>query len=247
MDAVAGEGYRDRGQIDPGTEGGFSRLRLQTAELAKLEKFYRKTMGWAVEKDAGKLSVQAGATRIEFSKAPQGERPYYHIAWAIPSNRFEQGKAWLQERLKLLQGPDGRDEYHFTYARRRAVFFPDPAGNILELVARDDVGDKQHGRFTRDSILWVNHAGLTVTDMDAAIGSIRRELGLQTRGRPSPTFTTLGDGNRHVLLVPTGRLWLPEMNREAEIFPAELTLRGAQRAELEIEGHPYRVVMERRP
>lgn len=181
---------------------------------------------------------------MRFDPTPADDEPYYHLAWAIPSNKFETGKEWLAERTPILRHSDGRDEFHFRTANRRAVYFADPAGNVLELIARDDLGDTASGSFGLRDLLYLNHAGLVVDDIDTAMWQIRDALGLSPTARPLPTFTKLGDAHRHVVLVPRERLWLPEMNRGAEVFAAEVVLHGPEEAEIEIEGLPYRVAIE---
>ncbi len=224
-----------------GTERGVLRATFLATRLDAMQAFYGRTMGWPVARVGTSLRVQTGGTELLFEPTPEDDTPYYHLAWAIPSNKFELGKAWLAKRLPLLRHPDGREEFHFTTARRRAVYFADPAGNILELIARDDLGDHRDGPFSLADLLYVNHVGLVVADMMAAIRNISQSLGLQPTAPPRPTFTKLGDVHRHVVLVPQDRLWLPEMNRGAEVFGAEVVLHGPQPARMELAGHPYRI------
>lgn len=227
-----------------GTEGGILRARLLATRLDEMAAFYADVMGWDVERQGPSLRVAAGGTRLRFDPAPGDDAPFYHVAWAIPTNKFEAGKAWLAERTPLLKDPDGRDTFHFRRANRRAVYFEDPAGNILELIARDDLGDTAPGVFGLADLLYVNHVGLVVVDMDAAIGQLTRALGLEPTAPPLPTFTKLGDAYRHVVLVPERRIWIPEMKRAAGIFEAEVVMHGPAAAAVELEGLPYRVAVE---
>ncbi len=230
-----------------GTEGGILRARFLATRLDAMRKFYGETMGWPVERVGASLRVRAGGTELRFDPTTHEDAPYYHVAWAIPSNKFELGKAWLAARLPLLVHPDGRDEFHFPSVRRRALYFADPAGNVLELIARDDLGDRAEGAFGLGDLLYVNHVGLVVDDMDATIHSIRGSLGLEPTAPPTSTFTKLGDAYRHVVLVPRNRLWLPEMNRGAEVFAADVVMHSPETAELELEPLPYRISLAPTP
>jgi len=217
-----------------GTDRGILKLRLQAADLDALARFYTERIGWPISRVGSSLKVRAGGTDLRFDPAPQGTAPYYHIAWAIPSNKFEIGKLWLSERLPLLRGANGQDEFHFKSANRRAVYFADPADNILELIARDELGDTAPGPFSLADVLYVNHVGLVVNDMETAISAIRGPLGLEPKGTPQRTFATLGDSYRHLTLVPTQRPWLPERERGAKIFKSEVVLHGPQDKTLEL-------------
>lgn len=230
--------------VATGTERGILRLEMLATRLDAMAAFYGKTMGWPVRRSGTALEIQAGGTEIAFTPTPEDDAPFYHVAWAIPSNKFEAGKAWLATRTPLLRRPDGRDEFHFRYARRRAVYFADPAGNVLELIARYDLGDVAGGPFGLDDLLYVNHAGLVVDDMDAAIATIGDRLGLEPTAPPKPTFTKLGDVYRHLVLVPKDRLWLPEMNRGAKVFATEVVMHGPRPASMTLEGLPYRISIE---
>ncbi len=46
-----------------------------------------------------------------------------------------------------------------------------------------------------------------------------------------------------MVLVPKGRLWLPEMNRGAEVFAAEVVMHCPQPAALAFDHLPYRIAI----
>lgn len=231
-------------QAAAGTERGILKVKMLAPRLDAMTDFYAGTMGWPVSRVGSSLRVRAGGTELRFEEAPEGLAPYYHVAWAIPSNKFEIGKAWLYGRLPLLKNSDGHDEFHFKSVNRRAVYFADPASNILELIARDDLGDVAEGPFGLADVLYVNHVGLVVDNMDETIVAINDSLGLLPTAPPQPSFTTLGDRYRHLTLVPKQRLWLPERQRGAEVFATEVVLHGPRAGVYEPGNLPYRVAIE---
>jgi catechol-2,3-dioxygenase len=176
-----------------------------------MARFYGEAMGFGVDASPQALTVEAGGTRLHFEPAAEGQRPIYHVAWAIPENKLAPAKAWLAARTALLVHPDGRDEFHFRTVNRHAVYFADPAGNVLELIARHNLDDGAAGPFTLADVLYVNHAGLVVDDLPGAVRDLETGLGLGLRADPTPDFAQLGDEHRHVVLVTRKRLWLPEM------------------------------------
>ena len=226
------------------TRRGILQLRLQAFRLREMQKFYANTIGFEAELSKDRLQVQAGGTVIQFDEISvkgfsAANLPHYHIAWAIPASKFAKAKAWLVDRTPLLRHSDGRDEFHFRYAKRRAVYFADPVGNILELIARDEMPDKSPGDFVLADILYVNHIGLVVDDMTTAIEQIRQSLGLELTAEPSPNFATLGDVHRHLTLVTRKRLWLPEFKLAANVFKTEAVLHGEGSKKFEFEDYPY--------
>jgi len=223
------------------TARGILSLRLQAPDLPAQAHFYGKVMGFPIDRATDRLVVQTGGTELHFAPAADGERPIYHVAWAIPANLLPEAKAWLAARTPLLRHPDGRDEFHFRSIRRRAVYFSDPAGNVLELISRELLDDRQQGPFALRHILYVNHAGLVVDDLPAAIRDLKRELGLVLRSEPTPSFVQLGDEHRHLVLVTRKRLWLPEHKVPAGVFATGIVLHGAPDRTLELAEYPYRV------
>jgi catechol-2,3-dioxygenase len=227
--------------------GGIRELRLQAPRLGEMAAFYDGVLGFPVSRRGSALEVQAGGTRLIFDPVAEPEdpldNPVYHVAWAIPENKFAAAKAWLAERTPLLRHPDGRDEFHFRSAHRHGVYFADPAGNVLELIARHDLGDARPGGFGLDDILYVNHAGLVVDDLSAAIRRIESGLGLELVAEPTENFAKLGDAHRHLVLVTRERLWLPEFRVPARIFPISATLAGAVPREVELAPYPYRIAI----
>ncbi len=226
------------------TRRGILQLRLQGFKLREMQEFYANTIGFAVELSTGRLQVQAGGTVIQFDEISEKgfsatDLPHYHIAWAIPQSKFAKAKAWLADRTPLLRHRDGRDEFHFRRARRRAVYFADPMGSILELIARDDMPDKSPGDFALADILYVNHIGLVVDDMTTAIEQIGHSLGLELTAEPSPNFVKLGDAHRHLTLVTRNRLWLPEGKLAANVYKTEAVLHGERSKRFVFENYPY--------
>ncbi|NIR73200.1 hypothetical protein GWO43_07885 [candidate division KSB1 bacterium] len=230
------------------TKRGIIQLRLNSGYLEKMRAFYAKTMGFKADLGQGTLRVKTGGTIIEFNQAEQSlqssDVPYYHIAWAIPENKFRLAKAWLKERTQLLSHPDGRNEFHFRRANRHAVYFADPAGNILELIARHNLKDGAEGPFTLADILYVNHFGFVVDDVATAIGQIRKALHLGLRHEPYDNFATVGDEHRHIVFVSRKRLWLPEMSKPAEAFASEAVLHGTPERTMDFDRYPYRISLQ---
>ena len=68
--------------------------------------------------------------------------PFYHFALLVPGDRFDAALAWARERVELLPDREtGEVVFDFTNWDARAVYFHDPAGNIVELIAHRGIGE----------------------------------------------------------------------------------------------------------
>jgi catechol-2,3-dioxygenase len=189
---------------------------LATVCQEALKQFYTGTLELPLleESDDG-FSVQAGASALSFVFNPE-ITGVYHLAFNIPEDRFDEGVAWLRERTELLRGTDGRELFTFANWNAHAVYFADPDGNILELIARHSLPSTS----TRFEILSISEVGVAVDDVDAEA----ERLGLPDYRNRSAEFRPVGDEEGLLILVKTGRLWWPTENLPALPLPTTLTL-----------------------
>jgi catechol-2,3-dioxygenase len=218
-------------------DGGILQLALHTPAdtLDATRRFYGDTLGLPVtEPSAGTLAVQAGGTAISFEAVHAG-RPYYHFAFNIPENMLPRAKEWLRPRCPLVRRPDGSDEYHFVSWNAHSVYFLDPAGNILEFIARHNLRNARPAgaEFSPKDILYASEIAVVVDDVGAAAENAGASLGLRPfAGSISRQFAALGDDHRLLIVVKRGREWNSGHGRTAEVYPLRATIRGAPGAVL---------------
>ena len=134
-----------------------------------------------------------GATRLRFEPGPA---VCSHFAVNVAPQRFEEAVAWARERAELVQA-----DVPFPHWRARAAYFFDPAGNLMELIARERApGD--------ELMLEVSEVGLPVADVEEAVGFLESELGLPHFSGDRRNFSAVGDDRGLFILVPVGRHWL---------------------------------------
>ena len=105
--------------------------------------------------------------------------------------------AW-RERLPvpLLRDEDGHDEFDFgNWDGARSIYFDDPEGNVIELVARPEPRPE----------LSLAEVGLATTDVAAAVDA----LGLPLYDGDRASFAAVGDADGLLILVIVGRGWFP--------------------------------------
>jgi hypothetical protein len=180
-----------------------------------LPAFYENVLGLPVDADA----IGLGETVLRFERGGDGE-PFYHLAFLVPGDRFDAVLAWAGDRVELLG-----DVFDFDFWDARAVYFHDPAGSIVELIAHHGLAENgRAGGFVAEELVGLSELGI----VDDPAESLRRleTAGLElwdgsVDGENSLGF--VGEKGRTLILAPPGRGWLPT-GRPAEAHPVELVL-----------------------
>jgi catechol 2,3-dioxygenase-like lactoylglutathione lyase family enzyme len=208
-------------------------VRLQTsAQLApELAEFYRDRLGLVVVETDDGLTVEVGESTLEFR--PADGTPYYHFALLVPGDRFDAARAWARDRVELLPDREtGEVVFDFTNWDALAVYFHDPAGSIVELIAHRGAGERgATGPFDAAELVGISEIGI-VCDPPTTAGDLERELGLElwdgtVAGEARLAF--VGEKARTLILCRAGRPWLPT-GRPAEAHAVEVVVSGARAA-----------------
>jgi catechol-2,3-dioxygenase len=141
--------------------------------------------------------------------------------------------AW-RDRLEvpLIRGEDGEDEFDFSsWGGARAIYFADPEGNIVELIARPQPRAE----------LSLAEVGLPVDDVGAVVDVLEQELGLSHYDGDRETFSAVGDDDGLLIVVNVGRGWFPPQV-PAGRAPIAVTLAGGRKGSLELPGSDHVVV-----
>ena len=86
------------------------------------------------------MAVAVGETMLEL-RAAAGS-PFYHFALLVPGDRFDAALEWAREHVELLPDTEtGEAVFDFTHWDANAVYFHDPAGSIVELIAHRGIGE----------------------------------------------------------------------------------------------------------
>ncbi len=211
---------------------------LQTNLPDALKKFYKDLLEIEViNSDEKSFSLRLGMTRITFVSSVLSNIPFYHFAFNIPENQFHEAKSWAKERVRLID-LNGEDEFNFESWNAHSFYFYDPAGNILELIARHNLVNKSLETFTGRSLLNVSEIGIPVHNVNEFFESVNSGFGIPLFSGDLKTFVAAGDDNGLMIIVPEGRKWFPDC-AGAGIFPMTITLKGYDEKELRFEKYPY--------
>ncbi|HMQ69252.1 MAG TPA: VOC family protein [Ignavibacteria bacterium] len=221
-------------------------VKLNTGRLYELKEFYGSVLGLTLSSlDESSVSVKTKNSVLTFlsdqnTKGTDG--PFYHIAFNIPDNQFKQAKKWLSERADLIKYR-GEDEFPFESWNARAMYFYDPAGNILEFIARYDLRNSSEDKFSGKDILNVSEIGLPVRNAEIFIDKITAGFSLPLFSGDRKSFGAIGDDNGLMIVVPDKRIWYPNL-KEAGIFPVTVIIRSGMEKVMRFPDLPYKIISE---
>jgi catechol 2,3-dioxygenase-like lactoylglutathione lyase family enzyme len=115
-----------------------------------LPAFYEGVLDLPLDADG----IRIGETLLRFE--PGDGEPFYHFALLVPGDRFDAALAWARERVELLGDVFASDDWG-----SRALYFHDPAGNILELIAHHAL--EENGRsdgFAAEELVGFSELGI---------------------------------------------------------------------------------------
>ncbi|MEO6219318.1 MAG: hypothetical protein ABIO81_02745, partial [Ginsengibacter sp.] len=199
-------------------------IRLRTKNLSALYTFYNDILELPVKYVEEKsISITGGRTQLVFEALKDETDPFYHFAFNIPSNKFDEAFQWLQNRTELLW----LDDYNsyiadFVNWHAKSVYFLDPAGNILELIARFDLKDDAEEIFSSMQFRNISEIGLVFSKetFDANVEELLNNYQIQYFPKQMPLlqFRALGDDEGLFIIVPENRNWFATKIPSA-IFP----------------------------
>jgi catechol-2,3-dioxygenase len=148
----------------------------------------------------------------------------------------------IPERLRDPKFPDDIVDYRHWNAH--SIFFLDPAGNVVEYIARHDLKNAAEGGFSSADILYASEIGLIVDDVPTTASKLKEVVGEDQYRGGSDQFTALGDEHGLLLVMKRGRMlnFNPSTaEKAARVFRTNVRVRGGQRTQYRFPGFPYEV------
>ena len=223
------------------------------AQLSELKAFYCERLGLEASHDSpGRLTIRAGSTDLTFVPAGGADgRPFYHFAFNIPENKIVAALRWQQERSPLLPIPTRNraagyppDVVDYSHWNAHSVFFLDPAGNVVEYIARHDLGNPAPGPFTPRDILYASEIAFIVDDVRAGAKAVREVGALAQYRGGDDNFMAIGDEHGLLLVMKRGRILNfdpSSTDKAARVFPTRVTIGAGRATDFEWPGSPYSI------
>jgi catechol-2,3-dioxygenase len=172
--------------------------------------FFADYFELAVEREEGRVTVQIGATRLNFEHGDMLGRAHY--AFEIPENQFAESVKWFRARLPIAKDEHGTWHFESPDWNADSFYFHDADKNILEFIARHNQPTASDTPFTGESIISISEVGLITPAVIETVAVLKRELGLKVwRGAGSESFTAVGDETGILIVAVEGRAWRPEI------------------------------------
>lgn len=201
-------------------------IKIISPNLEQQRRFYADTLQLPLIADSPtEITVKIGTSLLTLQAGESAGR--YHYAFEIPQNQFYEAMAWLEQRTAILEDGSGKREFQHVDWNAHAVYFRDAAGNILELIARHNLDTARLIPFSSASLLRISEIGLPSPRVVETVAVLKQRLGLRVwRGAGSETFSAVGSEMGLLIVVQTGRNWLPTQDTPAIENPTDITLTG---------------------
>jgi catechol-2,3-dioxygenase len=181
----------------------------------------------------GSFGLKLGSSQLVLKPVYYGA-PKYHFAINIPSNQIENALDWLINKDgKYPDGPKNpvkiwtdsesgpqiirRDLYN-----AHSVYFSDPAGNVIELIAKHELNNQQPGPFNKSMFLNISEVSVVTKDIRKAAELLENNFGVKQLEGSTSSFKPVGGLNGYLVLIVPGRPLGP--NPDVQAFPYEMEI-----------------------
>ena len=220
--------------------------------LTELKTFYTSLLELPlISEQAGSFMIRAGETTINFIHTNEkGAVPFYHFAFNIPENKILKAREWQLKRTQLSATPSSMvdngypaDIRHFRNWNAHSVFFWDPAGNLVEYIARHDLQNSSEGEFSSKDLVCASEIAFIVEDIAEPAEEIRSMFGLDQYRQGDQNFQAIGDENGLLLMIRKGRIWEShtDISRTPGTNRTAVTIRSAKTGKWFPGNYPFEV------
>ena len=200
-------------------------LALQASNLSDLHRFYAHTLNFAVDGfTESQLAVRCGSSRLIFNRADEPVVPA-HFAFNIAEAHHVEVFGWLRARVDFI-ALDGADEFFSTDWNAHMVYACDPAGNIIEFIARHTLVDGATAGASNDAPInaaglasCISEIGIACDDVPATARAWSQIFSTSAYGETNGNFYPIGDEHGLLIIVPKGRIWFPNTGVAARAAP----------------------------
>jgi hypothetical protein len=229
------------------------------APLGVMKEFYGNQLDLGVRSDPpDRFTFDAGETKMTFVESGHGggERPFYHFAFNIPENKILAALEWQKARTPLLPVPESHRAAGFPAEvaflpqwNAHSIFFLDPAGNLVEYVARHDMQNADSSAaFNWSDLLYISELALVVDEVAETAAALRNAAALGQYRGASDELTAMGDEFGMLIMAKRGsRLDLtPVSTPAAGVHRTAVTIRGPKAVKHQLANYPYEIGVEER-
>ena len=203
-------------------------VRIGVPDPAATARFFRDVLDCPVETIDGTSHVRIGTSTLMLGHHDGPTGGYYHLAFDIPEQQIVTARDLLRTRSDILHGGDDGIITGSEAWNSHSVYFNAPGNLNLELIARHRRPSATSGPFSFTDILHISEVGIPVDDTIGAVSDLQSSFGIEPFDEPSATFAPMGTDEGLLILVRTGRIWLPTDDQAALPLPLHVEARSIE-------------------
>lgn len=187
------------------------RVTLKTNSIEKTKDFYKQILGLDVSIETNNsISFSVGSSTLSF-ELEENIDAFYHFAFNIAENKLEEAMQYIEQQGVAILDFKGERFADFTNWNAKSFYFHDNSKNIVELIARYDLGYTTNQPFDKNALKEISEIGFVVDDVKQAANKlqVQYDMRLFSKGPEKEDFMVLGDDHGLILLSATDRGWYP--------------------------------------
>lgn len=201
---------------------------LYTEDINAVEQFYKKTLELPVRRNNDEVIVTCGTSILKFVLNNKIEKPVYHFAFNIPCNQLHDAVIWMAGKAELIP-VEGKPIADFVNWNAQSIYFCDSVGNILEIIARNDLQNQSNKPFSPASLLCISEIAIAC-EVRSEVDWLEKEFSL-TPFIHQPVldnFAAVGDNDGLLILSAQNRNWYPT-DIPVKYYPLEVIIENKGR------------------
>lgn len=200
----------------------FKTITLKTAHLSEQYHFYTEQLGFeCISKNPERFEIKCGKSHLIFED--WNENCKYHFAFNIPENQVLDSANWIRKYADIIAFED-KEIVDFPNWNAHSVYFKDPAGNILEFIARHNLENQSNKKFDAQSILEISEIGIPVENISNMYNELKDQLNFELYWGDMEKFAAIGHEKCLFITVPLNRPWFPSEDVLSKKWPIELEI-----------------------
>lgn len=194
------------------------KLNLFTNNLTSQKHFYCDTLSIPLNYESEtEISLKIGDSELIFTHTDNKQRNY-HFAINIPFNQVSDAYDWLKSKTKILPFHDN-EIVNFKNWNAESIYFYDMNNNIVELIARKNLGIVSNNKFDGKNFLNISEVGLPVYHIKATIEYLKLNFDLPVFDCDYERFCAVGDEEGMFIVIDSKeKKWIPN---DDDAYPHE--------------------------
>ncbi len=227
-------------------------LEIKTNNVEKSREFWEGSLHLQViDTTLHGFTVKLGNSRLTFNLLASGDPIVNHFSILIPKNQIEKTLDWLKNpNGKYLNGPSspvnilkdettGAEIVSNPAQNARSIYFEDPTGNIVELVARKEFGTEVTGDFSSDQFLKIVEVAAVSKSISKCYDILKSEFNVQEFPGSTAGYKPVGGGEGDILLINFDKPWKPTESSLSVPYETTVTIRSSIEKYIELPNMVY--------